>query len=1165
MFLKSLTLKGFKSFAETTTLELAPGVSVVVGPNGSGKSNVVDAITWVLGAQGPRSLRSQKMDDVIFAGTTARPALGRAEVQLTLDNSAGLIPIDLSEVTISRTLYRSGDSEYALNGAPCRLLDIQDLLSDAGVGRHQHVIIAQGQIDEVLNARPEDRRLIVEEAAGILKFRRRKERAERRLEATEANLVRLQDLMREVRRQLRPLERQADDARRHGALREELQLLQRFLAGRDIAALRARVAEGAERRTELAGAEQETRRLLGQLDVDITALEAQLSATGDDVLERLGRAEAVRERARGLRALLSERRRGVERDRRALLDADVVASLEADASVLRGDLDLVDDELAAIAPHVAEIGAALERLRSDRSLFDEQWADEEWSADLQVTSGQVAELRGEVSALRSAVARAGGERAGLVEQVHDVERRIAEAERDAAAAASQVERSEEVVATARSDAEAAASAMDSARSARSAHGDAERLAHADHERWAATVAALTRALDAARSRAGVDHLAGVDGVLGALLDLVEVRAGYEAAVEAALGDALSAVVVADVAAARRALQHLQDDDVSGAVLVLGGRAGAGEHTPSSLDLPRVATPVRSFVTAARPAVSELLDALLARAVVVEGRWYDAVEAHAGQPGLVCVTRAGDRISDAGWRVGTGAAGATGAALADAESRATEALAALRRCRADLDAAEEAERAARRASGEASALLESALADLAAARVAAAGAVAVPRELAAGLSQLRSRLDELDATGRRDQRRLDELAAVLPVLEAEERTALEAVSEMQRAQQDLDARARTVAALEAELAVKRAGLEERRQILTDRLAGVERRLDAHRGDAARAQLRRARLERHLDALDRLGGVVERCSTSVETELVALRERHRARSEASRRSATRLEQERRRRHELEQVLDQQRLDLQKVEVEDAELRIRLESLTTTVRQELGTDVATALAAECPPLPEGMSPPARARDLERELRRMGPINPLALREFEELTERHDFVSAQIDDVRRSRRELTKVIAAIDDEIVQVFSAAYADVSANFTALFDTLFPGGSGQLALTDPGDLLGTGVEISARPSGKNVRKLSLLSGGERSLTALAFLFAVFRSRPSPFYVMDEVEAALDDVNLHRFLGLVAEFRAEAQLVIVTHQRRTMEAGDCLYGVTMQPGGSSKVVTERAATG
>ena len=366
-------------------------------------------------------------------------------------------------------------------------------------------------------------------------------------------------------------------------------------------------------------------------------------------------------------------------------------------------------------------------------------------------------------------------------------------------------------------------------------------------------------------------------------------------------------------------------------------------------------------------------------------------------------------------------------------------------------------------------------------------------------------------------------------------------------------------------MKRAGLEERRQILTDRLAGVARRLDAHRGDAERSQRRRARLERHLGVLDRLVDVVERCSASVEAELVQLRERRRAQGDAARLSAARLEEQRRTRHELERVLDQQRLDLQKVEVEDAELRMRLEALTATVRQELGTDVATALAAECPPLPEGMSPPARARDLERELRRMGPINPLALREFEELTARHDFVSTQIDDVRRSRRELTKVIAAIDDEIVQVFSAAFADVSVNFTTLFDTLFPGGSGQLGLTEPHDLLNTGVEISARPSGKNVRKLSLLSGGERSLTALAYLFAIFRSRPSPFYVMDEVEAALDDVNLHRFLGLVAEFRSEAQLLIVTHQRRTMEAGDCLYGVTMQPGGSSKVVTERVAEG
>src|SRR4051794_26009556 len=302
MFLKSLTLKGFKSFAENTNLEFEPGVTVVVGPNGSGKSNIVDAVAWVLGAQAPSAVRSSKMDDVIFAGTAKRQALGRAEVSLTIDNSSGMLPIEFPEVTIARTLFRTGDSEYAINGAPSRLLDIQELLSDSGVGRQQHVIVSQGQLDAVLNAQATDRRLIVEEAAGVLKYRRRREKAQRRLDATEGNLLRLQDLLREVRRQLRPLEKQAEAARRHGDLVGELQTLRRHVAGRELSSLEARLAAIGRNRVELTSADQETRAALSRLDTDVMAAEAGLSAATagrgvDEESEALLRAQGLRERA----------------------------------------------------------------------------------------------------------------------------------------------------------------------------------------------------------------------------------------------------------------------------------------------------------------------------------------------------------------------------------------------------------------------------------------------------------------------------------------------------------------------------------------------------------------------------------------------------------------------------------------------------------------------------------------------------------------------------------------------------------------------------------------------------------------------------------------------------------------------------------------------------
>ena len=406
MYLKRLTMKGFKSFADTTALDLEPGVTVVVGPNGSGKSNVVDAIGWVLGAQAPSAVRSQKMDDVIFAGTTKRSALGRAEVSLTIDNTSGMLPIEFNEVTITRTLFRSGDSEYALNGVPCRLLDIQDLLSDSGVGRQQHVIVSQGQIDAVLNARPEERRAIIEEAAGILKYRRRKEKSERRLAATEGNLTRMQDLLREVRRQLRPLERQADAARRHAGVVSELTALRIFIAGRELAGLRARLENGMRGRAELSAEEERLRRSLAELDTQIMSVEAELTAMGgDDLGDGLASYESLFQQARGLSAVLTERRRGVDRLRGASIDQGVVASLEAEAARLSAELAEVGAESEKFEPLAAELVEAEGLLAAERLAFEEQWA-----SGVPAPTGAAAEVRGELAALRTASGRAREER-----------------------------------------------------------------------------------------------------------------------------------------------------------------------------------------------------------------------------------------------------------------------------------------------------------------------------------------------------------------------------------------------------------------------------------------------------------------------------------------------------------------------------------------------------------------------------------------------------------------------------------------------------------------------------------------------------------------------------------------------------------------------------------
>ena len=1010
MFLKSLTLRGFKSFADKTVLEFEPGVTVVVGPNGSGKSNLVDAVAWVLGAQGPRSLRGGRMDDVIFAGTPERSALGRSEVSLTIDNTARLLPIEFTEVTITRTLFRDGESEYQINGVTCRLLDIQELLSDTGIGRQQHVIVGQGQLDEVLTAQPGDRRAVIEEAAGVLKFRKRRERAERRLEATEGNLLRLNDLVREVGRQLRPLEKQADAARRYGGVEAEMRAIRLYLAGHEIAGRQTRLERLHDARNENAEKERLVRARLRELDRSVLDIEHSLTALGhDDAAEALVRAETMRERARGLRALLAEKQRGLERELTAAADEGVIETLVADADALRRELAEVDDESSALEPKLAEVEAAERDLATERAARTDAQGD-----------------------------GTGG--------VPAAEARLTEAD------------------------------------------ERWREAEAEAARRRARLDALDLALGEARAGTGAEALADLDGVAGPLADHVELESGTEAAVAAGLGDALQAVVLEGGDAARRALEHVKAGDARALVLVADALP-AGARAPASV--PVGARPLAECVRARRPDLGPVLERLLAGIVLVEGGWRPALDTVLAHPDVVVVTRDGDRLGGSGpWRLGSGTAPAvTQAALEDAAAEAA--------------VAETARAAADRARAEAIAQLEA----------------------------IRAR--QRDAQAAHD-------AAVA----------------------ELDRRASDVAVMRRDLEVRVATLAERWAVLTRRLEGVDARLSSRDAtEHAEAEQRRAALSGRAGAYREVEQRLTALLTEVEAIHDRLRERRRRQSEAARSSGERLDALRAERATLEQEGAETREKLNRAEIDEAETRMRLENAIEKLRTDFDCEPAVALDAPQPEVPEGTTLAGRARELERELRMLGPINPLALQEHDALAERHTFLQQQLDDVKESRRELLRVIRAVDREIVSVFQTAFQDVSEHFSALFATLFPGGAGRVFLTEPDDVLNTGIEIEARPSGKNVRRLSLLSGGERSLTALAFLFAVFRARPSPFYLLDEVEAALDDVNLHRFLDLVDEFRNEAQLVIVTHQKRTMEAGDLLYGVSMPPGGSSKVVSQR----
>ena len=1190
MHLKTLSLRGFKSFARPVSVGLRPGVTVVVGPNGSGKSNLVDAVAWALGAQAPSAVRSSRMDDVIFAGTASRPPLGRAEVSLTIDNSDGRLAVGFPEVRIARTLFRSGESSYALNGAPCRLLDISEMLSDRGVGRHQHVIVSQNQIDSVLNARPGDRRAVLEEAAGIGKFRRRRERAERRLAGTDGDLARLGDLRRELLRQLRPLARQAEAARRHADLVAELKALRVYLAGREIAGLRERLRGHSGAAEARAAAAAGQRAELEQLREAAAACEQKLIRRGGNGgTETLARWGALRERARGLSALAAERRRGLEQRRAASADEGLTAALAEEAARIRRALAALGEDAAEMSETRLLLACEQARLEADRAAF-------EASAPLPATAAPAASLSASLSAAASAAAaEARGERAAVRRNVaaDEAERkrlqvRLAAADKRSQAAEAEANRGRRELDLCRSEAasvgRASAEAAPGRRKAETemlAARQALAAAESERRRWTAKRDGLSSAI--AAGKAPAQALGDIGGLVGALTDLVSVDAGAEAAFAAAVGASADAVVVRSPVVAAQVLDRLEAGDARAAVIALEGLSA--RRRP---EIPPSLTPLRRRVTAAAPDLDLLLDCLLSAAVIADGDWRAAAKVAAEHPDLVVVTTAGDRLSRRGWRLGVNSAAGAAAAWREAADRASAATEASALAAAGHDRARSLlERRSARAAdlGDRLAAAEHARA------LAAEGLSRAEAELNRSRAAAGTLRDGAAATTLRLEQaraRLARLDALLPRLTAAEAEEREHRRRRAEARADFDRRAVSLSSRRAQASAAEAGLSQRRRMLQTRLAEIDAHLARHRAAQAAATARLAKLEREDAVLAALSRQIAVRAESISAGLAAGRESNRRWTEQARALAARLDRLRRRSARCESRLDELRRAGAEADVEQAELRTKLQAAVELLREHHGIAPAEAVEAfhSRRPAPAGDAEDAgdadsaedlgdaedggdggdlseRAKQLASELKIMGPVNPLALEEHEEISGRHQRLQEQLADIRAARRGLYRLIRSVNREIEAQFAAVFADVAANFEVLFEALFPGGEGRLTLSDPDDLLATGIDVSARPSGKKVRRLSLLSGGERTLAALALLFAVFRSRPSPFYVLDEVEAALDDVNLRRFLVLVDEFRADAQLVIVTHQRRTMEAADFLYGVTMKPGGSSMVVCERVS--
>lgn len=1195
MYLKNLTLRGFKSFASATTLALQPGITCVVGPNGSGKSNVVDALAWVMGEQGARALRGGQMADVIFAGTSGRAALGRAQVDLTIDNTDGLLDIEYSEVTISRTLFRGGGSEYSINGTPARLLDVQELLSDTGMGRQMHVIVGQGQLDAILSSTPEERRGFIEEAAGVLKHRRRKERALKKLADMDANLVRVLDLTNEIHRQLGPLARQARIARRASLIQARVRDAKARLLADDLASALSKLSV-----LEASDESAATRR--ASLEEQIAAARAELVRLAD--AERAS-SPALDQASSDWQSLttITERLRGT------LMAATQKVALRATPELPPGGEDPdVLDERARVAG--AEDAALVGQVESARSALTSATRAREAAEDADDSaSRELARVNRLIADHREKVARLTGDASTAASRL---EAAIAEADRAWGAYRAAQERAEaaekavpassvgSVGVGASGVAEGSSSEDDTGGGAARAHAEAsarrdaararvdellgvEREARADRARWEARRDALEQLL---APEDGTAELLGRPGVLGQVAPLLHVTPGFEDAVAAALAPFADAVVVDSLArglgeldAARAAGRSLRLVVASGSSADLSGDSDDGIGAARA-DLPEGATWLSDVVAcegAAAPLAS-LLDGVVSCSLETAADVLD-------MPGVrAVVTPGGDVLRS--WSVEGGRqassvlsvradyedacaqAEAAQARMAEVSEQLSEANTHLDRCireandalkalrEEDAQRAKEAQELARAQSAAQAARAEAERAhdvarradeqvtwareqDVAAsARLDGADTVGPPESL----EDAQARADAASRAAREAREAENEARLSLRALEEQSRRAASRARSLRQAaaaEREERARyARREAARRTELATA-SDVEAAARVA---LEAAERALAQAAAERDRLSERRSQVSQEVSdarrALDRLSAELSEATASAHQGQIAAEQ-------------TRL-----------RVEDLQRRALEELSLEPEQLLAEFGPETLVPMLPLDPDqVEKAAAAEPSAYVRAEQERALAK-AQKDLEKLGRVNPLALEEHEALASRHKFLVDQVQDLKASKADLLRIVQDVDRLVQEAFASAFAETREQFEHVFGVLFPGGVGDLVLTDPDDMLSTGIEIEARPAGKKVKRLSLLSGGERSLAAIAFLVAIFKARPSPFYVMDEVEAALDDMNLTRLLAIFKELQETSQLIVITHQKRTMEIADALYGVTMRDGVTT-VVSQRLA--
>ena len=1169
MYLKSLVLKGFKSFADRSVMSFEPGITAIVGPNGSGKSNVSDSVLWVLGERNAKNLRGQAMEDVIFAGSSARKPVSVAEVDLVLDNSDGTLPVEYTEVAITRRMYRNGESEYLINGTQARRMDVLDILHDTGMGTGTHSIIAQGHLSSILQSKPEDRRTLIEEAAGVLKHKQRKQKSERKLEQMDVHLARVTDIVAEVERQVRPLERKAKRALQYKDLALELAELSLTLAVDDLRILQKTWDEIIEQEKELGGRIDSLRTEISAAEELAEELQLKLQTQNEDagaVAVQYRRAQAASDKLDSQILLLHEKKRSAQN-----YLAEMTTSFEG-AESGSTELEARRSEAASAARAAqGEAEAAQAALDAEQSHFDELEAQrKELQASLDEAIHNRREAMNELEAVRAKQAatqevlaenRANEQLLGthatqIEERMVGLYTALSAAQGSHGETHTALQQAKEAAEEARNAVTSAFTARDSARS-RMDQLREERGIHSAEVRSLEELERTRRDANGLLSWV-LDNEQVLQGKVASLIDEIKVPRELEAVVDALLGRDVAAIFVDDMDAAAALVQRLASVDETGSVTLLP-RAGMTKTTASPVGAPLLIDSLEVSESARSAAQALLGDVVLCNTPA------EAISFVRSHPGACVATRDATIVwpngkitrihasgEDVGGLSGKRSLDEARAALAQTEKEFEEASTEYARCEEELREAQAKSLSCTQSQAELQGAADSATAELDRAQSAYDALLAEQQQLAEAQARARAALEAAEPDAAELARRQSELTDLID-------SGKEAVDTKRAVLEPLAAQIEDSSAKLADLRVRAATASERSEY-------AQRVLLAREQDIAAAleaeERRQAGINRRRTVMKRIDPVIATLETLVGSAQKRAKQLEEQAADSQNSTVgihARINEARATAREAHESYDATNGKLADVRVEKGRLEMQVESAIQTITEECETPLETAL--ELPELENRPEVEEAAFKLQRRIKNMGTINPDAAAEYEALKARYDYLLAQLSDMQAARRSIAKIVRAIDERMKDDFVQTFETVKENYQEIISILFPGGSGELTLVDPDDPENTGVEVSAQPLGKRFLKMSLMSGGEQSLVALALLFAVYKTRATPFYILDEVEAALDDTNLRRLCAYLDSMRHDTQFIMITHQRRTMEMADVLYGISMQSDGVTKVMSQR----